>query len=153
MAWIRFVFLAYFWLLPQKPPANLVTAQTRHHAPGAREMRYQYRPSLVTPATLTVPVGWEQAMLPKKTIPYIERGLNFCESFPNVTILFSDIISYTNMAATMTPLEVRLVAERGDETPRCRKPVPARHFLAQLKRARCFNRKPVPETTALMSGA
>jgi len=47
-----------------------------------------------------------RTMLPRKTLPYIERGLNFCEQFPTVTILFSDIVSYTNMAAAMSPLEV-----------------------------------------------
>ena len=98
-------------------------------------------------------MGVEQTMLPKKTLPYIERGLQFCEYFPNVTILFTDIVSYTNMAATMTPLEVRVVAEHRDEMSRCRKAVPVRHFLAQFERSRYFNRKPIPETTALMSRA
>ena len=47
-----------------------------------------------------------QSMLPVKTLPYIETGRNFCEQFPIVTILFSDIVSYTNLAARMSPLEV-----------------------------------------------
>lgn len=45
-------------------------------------------------------------MLPVKTLPYVERGLNFCEQFQTVTILFSDIVSYTNMAAQMEPMAV-----------------------------------------------
>ena len=45
-------------------------------------------------------------MLPVKTLPYVERGLNFCEQFQTVTILFSDIVSYTNMAAQMDPMAV-----------------------------------------------
>ena len=45
-------------------------------------------------------------MLPVKTLPYIETGRNFCEQFSTVTILFSDIVSYTTMAARMSPLEV-----------------------------------------------
>jgi class 3 adenylate cyclase len=47
-----------------------------------------------------------RSMLPVKTLPYVERGRNFCEQFQTVTILFSDIVSYTNLAATMHPLEV-----------------------------------------------
>ena len=47
-----------------------------------------------------------RSMLPAKTLPYVERGRNFCEQFQTVTILFSDIVSYTNLAATMHPLEV-----------------------------------------------
>jgi len=46
------------------------------------------------------------SMLPVKTLPYIETGRNFCEQFPTVTILFSDIVSYTNLVAGMSPLEV-----------------------------------------------
>ena len=45
-------------------------------------------------------------MLPVKTLPYVERGLNFCEQFQTVTILFSDIVSYTSMAAQMDPMAV-----------------------------------------------
>ncbi|KAK3251527.1 hypothetical protein CYMTET_39135 [Cymbomonas tetramitiformis] len=47
-----------------------------------------------------------QSMLPTKTLPYIERGRNFCEQFSTITVLFSDIVSYTSMAAEMSPLEV-----------------------------------------------
>ena len=47
-----------------------------------------------------------QSMLPLKTLPFVERGRNFCERFESVTILFSDIVSFTNMAAEMDPLEV-----------------------------------------------
>jgi class 3 adenylate cyclase len=47
-----------------------------------------------------------RSMLPVKTLPYVERGLNFCEQFQTVTILFSDIVSYTNMAAQMDPMAV-----------------------------------------------
>ena len=50
--------------------------------------------------------GAVQSMLPVKTLPFVERGLNFCERFEVVTILFSDIISFTNMAAVMDPLSV-----------------------------------------------
>jgi hypothetical protein len=58
---------------------------------------------------LTLPrphVGAVQSMLPLKTLPYVERGRNFCERFETVTILFSDIVSFTSMAATMDPLRV-----------------------------------------------
>jgi hypothetical protein len=46
-----------------------------------------------------------QKMLPKKVIRKLHRrGGMFVESFDNVTILFSDIVSYTSMAATMDPI-------------------------------------------------
>eukprot|EP00238_Polyblepharides_amylifera_P007922 CAMPEP_0196577468 /NCGR_PEP_ID=MMETSP1081-20130531/6537_1 /TAXON_ID=36882 /ORGANISM="Pyramimonas amylifera, Strain CCMP720" /LENGTH=666 /DNA_ID=CAMNT_0041896403 /DNA_START=296 /DNA_END=2296 /DNA_ORIENTATION=+ len=47
-----------------------------------------------------------QAMLPPKVLPYIARGLDFCEVFPSVTILFSDIVSYTNMVGEMPAMKV-----------------------------------------------
>ena len=47
-----------------------------------------------------------QSMLPLKTLPFVERGRNFCERFESVTILVSDIVSFTNIAAEMDPLEV-----------------------------------------------
>jgi class 3 adenylate cyclase len=57
--------------------------------------------------TLTPPhAGAVQSMLPAKTLPYVERGRNFCERFETVTVLFSDIISFTSMAALMDPLAV-----------------------------------------------
>jgi class 3 adenylate cyclase len=46
-------------------------------------------------------------MLPKKVIRKLHRhGGMFVESFDNVTVLFSDIVSYTSMAATMEPITV-----------------------------------------------
>jgi hypothetical protein len=36
--------------------------------------------------------GAVQSMLPVKTLPFVERGRNFCEQFETVTILFSDIM-------------------------------------------------------------
>ena len=56
--------------------------------------------------TLTRFAGAVQSMLPLKTLPFVERGRNFCERFDTVTILFSDIVSFTNLAATMDPLRV-----------------------------------------------
>jgi class 3 adenylate cyclase len=65
-----------------------------------------YRHSRANPNLYTTHVGAVQSMIPAKTLPYVERGLNFCERFETVTILFSDIISFTKMAASMDPLEV-----------------------------------------------
>jgi hypothetical protein len=46
-------------------------------------------------------------MLPKKVIDKLHsQGGMFVESFTNVTILFSDICSYTTLAATVEPKEV-----------------------------------------------
>jgi guanylate cyclase soluble subunit beta len=36
----------------------------------------------------------------------------FVESFDNVTILFSDIVSYTSLAASMEPLEIVTMLNR-----------------------------------------
>ncbi|KAG2483466.1 hypothetical protein HYH03_017649 [Edaphochlamys debaryana] len=49
-----------------------------------------------------------QAMLPRKVIKRLERGeQNVVEEFPEpVTILFSDIVSYTEVASQLTPLQV-----------------------------------------------
>lgn len=46
-------------------------------------------------------------MLPKKVIRLLHsKGGMFVESFDNVTILFSDIVSYTSLAASMEPLHI-----------------------------------------------
>lgn len=36
----------------------------------------------------------------------VRRGRQFVEKFDTVTILFSDIVSYTSLASTLTPEEV-----------------------------------------------
>ncbi|GFR44461.1 hypothetical protein Agub_g5722 [Astrephomene gubernaculifera] len=46
------------------------------------------------------------AMIPKKVISTLRRGKVFTESFEVVTVLFSDIVSYTTMSAQMAPIEV-----------------------------------------------
>ncbi|KAG2424441.1 hypothetical protein HXX76_014494 [Chlamydomonas incerta] len=46
------------------------------------------------------------AMLPKKVISTLRRGDIFAESFETVTILFSDIVSYTDISAQMEPIDV-----------------------------------------------
>ncbi|EFJ49728.1 guanylyl and adenylyl cyclase family member [Volvox carteri f. nagariensis] len=51
-------------------------------------------------------LGLLHAMIPKKVISTIRRGDIFTESFDCVTILFSDIVSYTSMSAQMAPIEV-----------------------------------------------
>mmetsp|Transcript_27909 Transcript_27909/g.61078 ORF Transcript_27909/g.61078 Transcript_27909/m.61078 type:complete len:857 (-) Transcript_27909:244-2814(-) len=47
-----------------------------------------------------------QSMLPRKTLPHVVLGQNFVESFTNVTIMFADIVSYTNISASLTAFEV-----------------------------------------------
>lgn len=47
-----------------------------------------------------------QAALPAKVIETLSRGDDYVEGFESVTVLFSDIVSYTVMAAQMEPLEV-----------------------------------------------
>ena len=46
-------------------------------------------------------------MLPPKTLPYLVQGRNFVESSSNVTILFSDIVSYTTISSQLTAFQVR----------------------------------------------
>ncbi|KAG2446709.1 hypothetical protein HYH02_008274 [Chlamydomonas schloesseri] len=46
------------------------------------------------------------AMIPKKVIQTLRRGKIFTESFDTVTVLFSDIVAYTTMSASMAPIEV-----------------------------------------------
>ncbi|PNH09963.1 Atrial natriuretic peptide receptor 2 [Tetrabaena socialis] len=47
-----------------------------------------------------------QAMLPDKVIAALRRGEDYAEAFENVTILFSDIVSYTSLASTIEPIKV-----------------------------------------------
>jgi class 3 adenylate cyclase len=47
-----------------------------------------------------------ESMLPRKVVTKLQRGHKYAENFDNVTIMFSDIVSYTTMTSTMTPLEV-----------------------------------------------
>jgi len=47
-----------------------------------------------------------QSVLPTKVLPYVERGRNFCELMPSVTVLFSDIVSYTNISAEHPAMEI-----------------------------------------------
>lgn len=44
-----------------------------------------------------------QSMMPSKVIRHLQRGEPFTESFANVTILFTDIVSYTSMASDLPP--------------------------------------------------
>ncbi len=46
------------------------------------------------------------SMLPLKVLECLQHGQQYAETFDNVTIMFSDIVSYTTMASHMTPLEV-----------------------------------------------
>ncbi|KAG2423907.1 hypothetical protein HXX76_014960 [Chlamydomonas incerta] len=53
-----------------------------------------------------------QAMLPKKVIAALRRGEDYAEAFESVTVLFSDIVSYTTLASQMEPIKVvRLLNE------------------------------------------
>ncbi|GFR45757.1 hypothetical protein Agub_g7172 [Astrephomene gubernaculifera] len=53
-----------------------------------------------------------QAMLPKKVIATLRRGEEYAEAFECVTVLFSDIVSYTTIASGMEPIKVvRLLNE------------------------------------------
>ncbi|KAG2441193.1 hypothetical protein HYH02_010037 [Chlamydomonas schloesseri] len=53
-----------------------------------------------------------QAMLPKKVISALRRGEDYAEAFESVTVLFSDIVSYTTLASQMEPIKVvRLLNE------------------------------------------
>lgn len=46
------------------------------------------------------------SMLPKRALQQVDRGNNFMEHFSNVTVLFSDIVSFTTMASEMSPIQV-----------------------------------------------
>ncbi|KAG2492733.1 hypothetical protein HYH03_008899 [Edaphochlamys debaryana] len=53
-----------------------------------------------------------QAMLPDKVIAALRRGEDYAEAFECVTVLFSDIVSYTTIASSMEPIKVvRLLNE------------------------------------------
>ncbi|KXZ48227.1 hypothetical protein GPECTOR_29g131 [Gonium pectorale] len=57
-----------------------------------------------------------QAMLPKKVIAALRRGEDYAEAFECVTVLFSDIVSYTTIASAMEPIKVvRLLNEMYSE--------------------------------------
>ncbi|GLC69909.1 hypothetical protein PLESTF_000894800 [Pleodorina starrii] len=57
-----------------------------------------------------------QAMLPKKVIATLRRGEEYAEAFECVTVLFSDIVSYTTLASEMEPIKVvRLLNEMYSE--------------------------------------
>uniref|UniRef100_A0A7S0RWD2 Guanylate cyclase domain-containing protein n=1 Tax=Pyramimonas obovata TaxID=1411642 RepID=A0A7S0RWD2_9CHLO len=47
-----------------------------------------------------------QSMLPQRALPHIVHGKNFVEAFSNVTIVFSDIVSYTTISAQLSAFEV-----------------------------------------------
>ena len=49
-------------------------------------------------------------MLPLKTLPSIVLGENFVESFASVTILFTDIVSYTTLSSQLSAFQVGLRA-------------------------------------------
>lgn len=46
------------------------------------------------------------AIIPPKALALVSRGRPFVEHFGCVTVLFSDIVSYTSIAAEMSPLQV-----------------------------------------------
>ena len=46
------------------------------------------------------------SMVPKKVLRYLEAGRTYAEAFDNVSIIFSDIVSYTKMSSSMSAEEV-----------------------------------------------
>jgi class 3 adenylate cyclase len=46
------------------------------------------------------------SMVPSKVVRYLEAGRTYAESFDNVSIIFTDIVSYTKMSSMMTAEEV-----------------------------------------------
>ncbi len=54
------------------------------------------------------------AMLPPRVADTLERGHTYCEAFEQVTILFADIVQYTDISTQTAPTEVRAQAEEAE---------------------------------------